>query len=601
MAVLRDLSGNREYPLKGKITLLGRDPTCDIVVSTERTSWRHALVFYSNQGYAIEDLESVNGTFVNGRRIQQRTTLHSRDRVEIPGLQVVFHEDTPLATTPGESWQAGPSAHGPDGSHERSTPEAVSPLPKSMPAENPCPDPSSARPRFAADLEDLPIFTGLEVGKPQSLMPQAGEPDELSILSSLEVGGVGRLEVRPEAKLRAILEISQALSNTLQLDEALPRVLDRLFSIFPHADRGFILLRDGDTGQLTTKAVRNRLPGASEELPLSQGILNHALTSGRAILSADAGQDERFDPYQSIQRFRIGSIMCVPILSQSGERFGIIQIDTRDKRHPFCEEDLEVLIAATTMTARAVELARWHRQQSDLEAATRIQKSFLPAHRPQVPGLTFFDYYAAARVIGGDYYDYIPLPDQRLAVALGDVSGKGVSAALLMARLSAAVRFSLATEPRLAQTVRSLNTMMMQVEADHFITFVVGVIDLTDYSMTLVNAGHPPVLCKSGSRGQVQEIGEPEVGLPLGVFDRPYEEVRIHLQPGDTLVFYTDGITEARNPQGDFYGCDRLRSLVESGPADAVALGETILADVRRFAAGRLQSDDLTLVCVSRH
>lgn len=559
MPVLREVSSNREYPLRGKITLLGRDPSCDIVASTERTSWRHAVIFFSRQGYAIEDLDSVNGTFVNGRRIQQRTTLRPSDRVEIPGLQVIFADDS-LAPAPTSS----------------------TPMPSLREEEDPPPSNVLAALERSANL------------------PAPLDTDDLSILSSLEVGGVGRLEVRPEAKLRAILEISQALSDTLQLNEALPRVLDRLFTIFPHADRGFILLRDSETGQLSCKAERNRLSGVGGELPLSQGILNLALSSGRAILSADAGHDERFDPYQSIHRFRIGSIMCVPIVSASDEKFGIIQIDSRDKKHPFCEEDLEVLISATTMTARAVELARWHRQQSDLEGATRIQKSFLPSRRPQIPGLSFFDYYASARLIGGDYFDYVPLPGHRLAVALGDVSGKGIAAALLMARLSAAVRFGLATESSVAQAVCFLNTLMMQVDADRFITFLTAVIDLNDYSVTLVNAGHPPLLCRSGADGQVREIGENEIGLPLGVFDRPYEEVRLRLEPGDSLVFYTDGITEARNPQGDFYGVDRLRALVQSAPEDATLLGEAILEDVRRFAADRSQSDDTTLVCLTR-
>ncbi len=561
MAVLRDVSSNREYPLRGKITLLGRDPACDIVVSTERTSWRHALIFYSNQGHAIEDLDSVNGTFVNGRRIQERTPLRPRDRIEIPGLQVSFHEDSSGAKVP-------PLVR-PDSRLGEETPETPS-LPE----------------------VDLP---------PDRNAPLTAE--DTTILSSLEVGGVGRLEVRPEAKLRAVLEMSQALSDTLQLNEALPRVLDRLFSIFPHADRGFILLRDSETGQFSRKAVRTRLSGSgepSDELPLSQGILNFALNCGRAILSANASEDERFDPYQSIQRFRIGSIMCAPIVSQAGEPFGIIQIDTHDQRHPFCEDDLEVLIVATRMTAQAVELSRWHRQQSDLEGATRIQKSFLPSRRPQIPGLSFFDYYASARLIGGDYFDYVPLPGRRLAVALGDVSGKGISAALLMARLSAAVRFVLATEPNLAEAVRGLNAVMMQVDADRFITFVAAVIDLEDFSLTLVNAGHPPLLCRDGSGTAIREIGEAEIGLPLGVFDRPYEEVHLRLKPGDSLVIYTDGITEARDPKGDFYGIDRLRAVVQAGPGDAAPLGEAILSDVRRFSAGRPQSDDLTLVCLTR-
>ncbi len=426
------------------------------------------------------------------------------------------------------------------------------------------------------------------------------ENDDLSgILTSVEVGGVGRLEVRPEAKLQAIMEICRALSNTLHLDTALPRVLETLFGVFPYADRGFILVRDADSGQLVCKATRTRPLSAETELAISQGIINHALESGRAILSADASHDVRFDPFQSIQRFRIGSIMCVPMLGQTNERLGLVQIDTRDKRHPFCEEDLEVLVSATTQTARAVELARWHKEQSDLEAAIRIQKGFLPAQCPDCRDLRFYNYYSAARMIGGDYYDYIPLPGNRLAVALGDVSGKGVAAALLMARLSAAVRFSLATETSLSDAVRCLNAVMMQADADRFVTFVVMVIDRNDFSLTLVNAGHPPPL-RRAAKGGVSEIGDSQVGLPLGIYNRPYEETRLQLDVGDTLVLYTDGITEARNPAGDFYGQERLLGVIHQSPNQAQAMGEATLADVRKFAAGRAQTDDLTLVVLTR-
>jgi phosphoserine phosphatase RsbU/P len=576
MAVLRELTGDREFPLRGKIILLGRDPACDIVVNTDRTSWRHALIFHSGLGYAVEDLDSVNGTYLNGKRIVQRTPLHPLDRLEISGLHVTFYEEPPpkagVGPTRLENGQAESGA-GREG------------------------DVAPASPRAAS--EGVP---GLKL--PSNFSATEEDADLAGILTSVEVGGAGRLEVRPEAKLHAILEISRALDNSLNLDGAFPRVLDRLFSIFPHADHGFILLRDLDTGQLVCKATRTRPPCPETELAISQGIVNHALTTGRAILSADASADDRFDPHLSIQRFRIGSIMCVPMIGQANERLGLLQIDTRDKRHPFCEEDLEVLVSATTQTARAVELARWHKEQSDMEAAIRIQKSFLPAQRPDYRDLRFFDYYSAARLIGGDYYDYIPLPGNRLAVALGDVSGKGVAAALLMARLSAAVRFSLATEPSLTEAVYCLNNVMRQADADRFVTFVVIVIDRTDFSLTMVNAGHPPPLllakAREGSSESVAEIGEANVGLPLGVFDQPYEETRLRMEVGDTLVLYTDGITEARNPGGDFYGLDRLLHTIREAPNQAEAIGEAILPDVRRFAGGRSQSDDLTVVCVTR-
>ena len=218
-----------------------------------------------------------------------------------------------------------------------------------------------------------------------------------------------------------------------------------------------------------------------------------------------------------------------------------------------------MLASATTQAAHAVELARLHQERRDLEAATQIQKSFLPAARPRVPQLHFFDYYSSARQIGGDYYDYIPLPGDRLAVALGDVSGKGVAAALLMARLSAAARFSLASETDAATAMRRLNAALTQTGADdRFVTFTAAILDLRTYGVTLVNAGHMPPLRRRAGRPDVEEVGDAIVGLPLGVMDKPYEQMSFPLEPGDVLVFYTDGVTEARNPGNDQYGLERL-------------------------------------------
>ncbi len=249
-------------------------------------------------------------------------------------------------------------------------------------------------------------------------------------MTIVPMSGGGRLEVKPEVKLRAVLEISRYLSTALDLKDVLPKILECLFAVFPQADRGFILLQDPNTGQFTPKAVRKRHAPDADTPAVSQNILNQVVSNGRAILSADAAADARFDPNQSIRRLHIKSIMCAPMLSSAGAVLGVIQLDTEEVRTPFREEDLEVLVSATTQAAHAVELARLHQERRDLEAATQIQKSFLPAARPRVPQLHFFDYYASARQIGGDYYDYIPLPSNRLAVALGDVSGKGVAAAL---------------------------------------------------------------------------------------------------------------------------------------------------------------------------
>jgi serine phosphatase RsbU (regulator of sigma subunit) len=293
--------------------------------------------------------------------------------------------------------------------------------------------------------------------------------------------------------------------------------------------------------------------------------------------------------------------MCAPMVTQSGKVLGVIQIDTKDSTGIFSQEDLDVLLSASTQAARAIELARLHEELRDLEAANRIQHSFLPDGPPQIAGLAFFDHYSPARQVGGDYYDYIPLPGNRLAVALGDVAGKGIAAALMMARLSAAARFCLATTANAAEAVGKLNRDLARTFGDdRFATFLLAVIDLAQFNITLVNAGHlPPLRCAPNQDAPVP-VGEDLAGLPLAGIEFPYEAMTLTLAPGECLLFYTDGVTESRDPCGELYGVERLRSLVQKTPADVEHIGEAILADVQQFAAGRPQSDDLTLVCFGR-
>ncbi len=542
MAFLRDESGGRDYPLRDKTTVLGRDPGCDVALLVAQISGRHAAVIYQDAAYHLEDLGSRNGTSLNGFPIHQRVRLTDRDRIELPGLTLTFH----AGPFPGSG--------------------GIGALP-AVPA------------------------SALEATRP------AASP---TILGSLELTGGLRVEVAAEAKLRAVLEIANALGASLDLGEVLAKILESLFTIFPQADRGFALLQDPATGQMVPRAVRQRRGPAPAAPSFSRAVVTHALATRRAVLSADAGTDERFDSSESIMALGLRSVMCVPLLSQAGEPLGVIQIDTRDRRSIFNQEDLDVLRCASSQAARAVELARLHEELRDVQAARRIQQNFLPEGPPIAPGVDFFDHYEPAQHVGGDYYDYVPLTGDRLAVALGDVAGKGVSAALLMARLSASARSCFAAAPTAAQAVRQLNLALARaVGDDRFVTFVAAVLDPARFSLTLVNAGHLLPLLRRRD-GTVSYIGDEIAGLPLAGIDRPYQEATLHLEPGDCLALYTDGVTEARNPTGDLYGTDRLHAAARAAPPGAAALGQAILDDVLRFAAGRPAGDDLTLVCFGR-
>ncbi len=332
------------------------------------------------------------------------------------------------------------------------------------------------------------------------------------------------------------------------------------------------------------------------------------MESKEAILSADAANDARFQSSQSIADLRIRSVMCAPLVNTEGTSLGVIQVDTLDQRHWFQQNDLDVLASIASQAAIAIDNAQLHerqlRQQSvqrDLELAHKVQRGLLPAAHPRVPGYCFFDFYEAADEVGGDYYDYIELPDGRLGVVVGDVSGHGVSAALVMAKLSSDVRYCLASEKTPAAAVDRINASFSRSGwDDRFVTFILAVLDPRDNIVTIVNAGHmAPLLRHSG--GQVESFDDSEAGLPLGVLpDIPYVQTTRALAPGDFVTLFTDGISEAMNVAGDLYGLDRLRQQVATPAASVELLGKQILSDVKRFVGGRRQNDDMCLTCFGR-
>ena len=559
MAILQvfNQSGpSEQLPLEGDRAVLGRHPDCDVVLDAASVSRQHAQIVKEGGQYFVEDLHSRNGTFVNGQLISGRQQLHDGDKLKICDLSLTFYSNQP---------------HGRPNVTETSS--------------------------LALTDDEAATHTS-------------------SIMSKVDVssGNSGlRLTVNPEAKLRAMIEIAQNLGKALSLDEVLAKLLDSVFKIFLQADRGFVILRIGPDGVLVPKAVKQRRGENEDQIRISRTIVNQVMLSKEAILSADAASDTRFDSSQSIADMRIHSMMCAPLVNSDGDSLGVIQIDTHDRRHRFGKDDLDVLASIASQAAIAVDNAQLHetslKQQAterDLELARRVQQGLLPAAPPKLPGYYFFDFYEPANQVGGDYYDYVDLSNndpsnRRLAVVLGDVSGKGVSAALLMAKLSGEVRYCLASEPNPAAAMSRINASFSQAGwQDRFVTFVLALLDGTRHELTVVNAGHMAPLLRH-SHGIVEPIGEDETGLPLGVdSDFQYQQCTRKFAPGDFLVLFTDGISEAMNGDGELYGLERLEAQLADPSADVADLGRLILDDVKRFVGGRPQSDDLCLACVGR-
>ena len=559
MALLQALQGfalGKKFPLEGVSITLGRHPACDIVLESVSVSRQHARIFHVDGDFYVEDLHSRNGTLLNGRPTVQRQLLAENDELGICDFLFAFHRGSSEATV-------------------------VLPATRRV----------SAADAVMVD-DDRPTISSTIVSK---LMVSSGST------------GL-RLEVNAEAKLKALMEISQNLGRALGLVEVLPKLLDSLFTIFIQADSGFIVLRDRPSGLLVPKAIKQRRNDDSQTLRISRTIVGNVMTSKEAILSADAATDSRFDMSASIADFHIRSMICAPLIASDGEALGVIQLDTRDQRNRFRQDDLEMLVSVACQAAFAVENAQLHesamRDQAvrrELAVAHEVQRGFLPTSKPQIPEYDFFDFYEPASQLGGDYYDYIDLPGGRLAVVVADVSGKGISASLLMAKLSAETRYCLASDSDPAQAIGRLNRAFCDSAwEDRFVTMVLAVLDPRRHEVTIVNAGHLPPLWRYGPNG-VELVAEAQAGLPLGVErDVDYAPCGLPLSPGDSLVLYTDGITEAMNADDELYGFGRLMALLSSDVDRVGALGDRILADVKRFVGARSQSDDMCLTCFGR-
>lgn len=552
MAVLRATRGvnpGQMFTLERKSAVLGRHPECDMVLEAPAVSRQHAQIRYHEGHYYLEDLGSRNGTYLNGKLLTQPQRLQDNDEIQVCDLAFVFHLDQPR--------------------------------------------PADLEPKTAVMVDDEAT--------------QGGS----TIMSKLDVssGSSGlQLQANAEAKLKALVAIGQGLGKAVGLGAVLDGLLDSLFAIFVQADRGFVVLKDPRTGRLIPKAVKHRRLDDLQTVRISRTIVNGVIGTKEAILSADAATDARFEMADSIVDFHIRSMMCAPLVGSDGQAMGVIQVDTLDQRNRFNGDDLDVLVAVACQAAFAVENAQLHESalreraiERDLALAHQVQQGFLPAGAPQLAGYEFFEFYEPANKLGGDYFDYIPLSAGRLAVVVADVSGKGIAASLLMARLSAETRYCLVSEPTPAEAVARLNRVFSDASwEDRFVTLVLTVLDPLRHELTLVNAGHLPPLLRRGN-GEVAALAEDETRLPLGVDAQgTYPQISVPLGPGDNLVLYTDGITEAMNDKGALYGRPRLWAQLDSPIPNVRTLGLRILEDVKRFVGSRAQSDDMCLTCFGR-
>ncbi|MGL4462672.1 MAG: PP2C family protein-serine/threonine phosphatase, partial [Planctomycetia bacterium] len=273
-------------------------------------------------------------------------------------------------------------------------------------------------------------------------------------------------------------------------------------------------------------------------------------------------------------------------------------------------DDLQILASVASQAQISIENAQLHsesvqqaRLQRELEFAREVQKGFLPRETPRFGDYLFWAFYEAAGQVGGDYYDFVFLPNGRLAVILGDVSGKGVPAALMMAKVSSDTKVALLTlpdDPAAAMEMINESVCAAGLEGK-FMTMSLCIIDPRTNVMTIVNAGHMSPIIRSGGAALHEPADDEHTGLPVGVMEgMSYVSVDYEIQPGDSVVIFSDGISEAMNARADEYSTDRLRKRIKEVDMAPAALGEYVLRDVREHVAGYKQSDDISMVVFGR-
>ncbi len=413
-------------------------------------------------------------------------------------------------------------------------------------------------------------------------------------------------------KLRMLLDITKTISRSLDLDEVLNLVMDTLDSLIPYDAAGIYLVKcsrpladwEGEMDETCvfhTQAVRGYEIDDLQELHLKmgEGLIGHVAVTGQPYVSHDV----RNNPRYINARPRTNSEMVAPIISNN-EVIGVFDLES-DELNAYSNDDLEVLMLLASQVAIIIEKVMLHDQliekqrlETQLEVARQVQLELLPAHDPELEGFDISAYNFPTEEVSGDYYDWVRIYDDQIGIVIADVSGKGVPAALLMAFLRASLRAAthIGYAPHISMS--KVNYLLWEsIERNQFVTAFYGILDATNRTISYSNAGHnPALLMDADGTARFEERG----GVPLGMFrDSRYYEYFQTIEPGQLLVLYTDGVTEAMNSTGEEYGRDRLVDAVRQvRDLSAREIIDFIHRDVTAWTEGRGAHDDVTFFII---
>ena len=416
---------------------------------------------------------------------------------------------------------------------------------------------------------------------------------DLALVSSERRSAVSELSI--------VLEATQRLNSTLDLAELIDIIL-HLATRYTGADRGTVFLLDRERDEIWS-LVGLGLEKEEIRLPASRGIAGWVAQHGEIVNLTDAYQDPRFEPEVDRRlNYRTRTLLCLPIRNKDGQTSGVLQLLNK-KGGPFQASDESLLSSLSVHVALALENAQLHRDvlakqrmERDLALARSIQLGLLPEKSPQIEGFELEASHQTSLEVGGDYYDFIPLGSQTMLNVVADVEGKGVGSAMVMANLQATLHALIAHVHSLERLVSALNDRMLaDTRGQKYMTMYLSILDQRNKTLHYVNAGHvPPILLRAD--GSVEYLREG--GMVVGLFPNvPFERGNVKLNSGDILAGYTDGITEASNPEDEEFGYDRLVELLKKHrSASAREIVDLTLAEVERFSKGGTHEDDRVML-----
>jgi phosphoserine phosphatase RsbU/P len=403
-------------------------------------------------------------------------------------------------------------------------------------------------------------------------------------------------------RLLEIVKIRKLLNSTLRLEKILQIILETATKSLK-ADRGTVYLIDHKKKELWSKVLQGDLK-VEIRLPIGKGIAGYVAKTGKTIILKDAYKDLRFNPEVDKKTgYHTKTMLCTPMKDRKGKKIGVIQIVNKLNGY-FSNDDVKFLDLLSLDACLAIENSRLFKEalekeriEKELEVAASIQKMILPKTIPQVAGFEIAGMNVPTKQVGGDYFDVIPLPGEKVALVIADATGKGVPAALLVSTLQACLRAYLESNLTLEELMRRVNNVIFRNSTDNkFISFFIGVLDPSSKKLEIVNAGHNPPLIARNSK----VMNLPNTGVLLGCFESAqFVRKDYLLESNDVLVMFTDGITEANNEKGETYGDERFENIImQNCTKSANELKEVLYKDVKTFEDGAEQTDDITMLIV---